>query len=175
MLIRRAILADAERMGYINAASWRTTYTGLISDAAFDKMTPEVMTTKWTNIISGVGNVSRFQFVAEVEGEIVGYVGCGQNRHEATSAFGWEVYALYLLKEYQGKGIGKRLMQEAIREMYDEGARSFIIYVLSTNLPARRFYESFKPDFTTEQKITIDGIEYDDTGYGWSDITRLLA
>lgn len=170
MLIRHATLADAERMGFINATSWRTTYTGLIDEHAFDAMTHEAMVAKWTRIITHYATNSSFVFVAEVDGEVVGYVSCGPNRHPDQSQFEWELLALYLLKEYQGKGIGNALFSEAVNEMKKLGVKSFILYVLSSNTPSRRFYESFKPDFTDTTKVMIDEIEYDDTYYGWSAI-----
>jgi ribosomal protein S18 acetylase RimI-like enzyme len=171
MLIRHATLADAERMGFINATSWRTTYTGLINERAFDAMTHEAMVAKWTRIITHYATNSSFVFVAEIDGEVVGYVSCGPNRHPEQSQFEWELLALYLLKEHQGKGIGKALFCKAINEMKELGVRSMILYVLSSNTPSRKFYESFKPDFTDTAKVIIDEIEYDDTYYGWSDIS----
>lgn len=173
MLIRHATLADAERMGFINASSWRTTYTGLIDERAFEKMTHEVMVAKWTRIITNYATTSSFAFVAEINGEIVGYVSCGPNRHPDQSQFEWELLALYLLKEHQGKGIGKVLFSEAVKEMLRLDVKSMVLYVLSSNTPSRKFYESFKPDFTDTAKVIIDEIEYEDTYYGWSDITTL--
>jgi ribosomal protein S18 acetylase RimI-like enzyme len=170
MLIRHATLADAERMGFINASSWRTTYTGLIDERAFDAMTHEAMVAKWTRIITHYATNSSFAFVAEIDGEVVGYVSCGPNRHPDQSQFEWELLALYLLKEHQSKGIGKALFCEAVNQMKQLEVKSFVLYVLSSNTPSRKFYESFKPDFTDTAKVIIDQIEYDDTYYGWSDI-----
>ncbi len=170
MLIRHATLADAERMGLINAASWRTTYTGLIDERAFDVMTHEAMVAKWTRIITHYATNSSFIFVAEIEGEVVGYISCGPNTHADQSQFEWELFAVYLLKEHQGKGIGKALFLEAIIEMKRLHIKSLVLYVLSSNAPSRKFYESFKPDCTGSAKVVIDEIEYDDTYYCWSDI-----
>jgi len=175
MLIRHATLADAERMGFINAASWRTTYTGLIDERTFEKMTPEVMVAKWTRIITNYTKTSSFSFVAEVDGEVVGYVSCGPNRHTTQSQFEWELLALYLLKEHQSKGFGKALFCEAVNEMKRLHVKSMILYVLSSNMPSRKFYESFKPDFTGSAKVMIDEIEYNDTYYVWSDIATFSS
>lgn len=170
MLIRHATLADAERMGFINAASWRTTYKGLIDDRAFDVMTHEAMVAKWTRIITHYATNPSFALVAEVDGEVVGYISCGPNTHPDQSQFEWELFAVYLLKEHQGKGIGKALFCEAVNEMKRLGVKSLVLYVLSSNTPSRKFYESFKPDFAGSAKVMINEIEYDDTYYGWSDI-----
>ena len=52
-----------------------------------------------------------------------------------------EVYAIYLLEEYQGRGIGYRLMCEACEKLktYDRIA----LWVLEGNEKAIRFYERF--------------------------------
>lgn len=173
MTIRHTTLKDAERIGFINSASWRTTYTGLIDEKAFEAMTPETMLAKWTNIISICASTKSFVLVAEEEKEIVGYIFCGPNDSADTKEFEWILFGLYLLQEYQGKGIGKALFVEAVKEMKHLQAHSFALYVLSSNTKARTFYESYKPVHIHNTKIIIDGIEYDDTFYGWSDITAI--
>lgn len=168
MQIRHATLADVETLGEINFKSWRTTYEGLIEGGMPVKLTPEEMYAKWERTLSRIeDNSDRFVLIAEVEGQTVGYSVCGKNRKEELSEYDWELYAIYLLKEFQGKGVGKALFKESVKEMNHRGANSFILFVLTTNTPSVVFYESFKPDFKHDSIIILEGNEYPHTGYGW--------
>lgn len=85
-----------------------------------------------------------------------------------------ELYAIYLLAEYQGLGIGKRLLSETVQEMKKQGVRSFILFVLEGNEKAEKFYRSFSPDFECEKTILFDDISYNEKGYGWSHLEGIL-
>src|SRR5688572_7218353 len=171
MLIRQATLLDVESLSSVNFRSWKTTYEGLIEGGMPIPLNEDGMRMKWTNSIT-ISNQSqeKFVFVAEVDDQIVGYSVCGKNRKDEITNFDWELYAIYLLKEYQGKGLGTQLFSHSVNEMKQRGARSFILFVLATNLPSVRFYESFCPDFRIDNTVTIAEKEYPHTGFGWSDI-----
>ncbi len=172
--IREARSEDAETIAKINIASWRTTYRGLIEDATLDAMNSEEYLKKWNNIFNTLGANENFCFVAEnTSGDVVGYSLCGKNRN-AKFDFNGEIFAIYLLKEFQGQGIGKKLFLQSVHEFKKRDIASFLLFVLSSNSPSRKFYESFNPDFTTEETITIDKRQYYDFCYRWSDIEAIL-
>ncbi|HET9136793.1 MAG TPA: GNAT family N-acetyltransferase, partial [Candidatus Kapabacteria bacterium] len=107
-IIRPAVISDAEAMARINIDSWRETYSGLIAQETLDAMADEEYIAKWQRILSPENDLNGFRFVAEIGSTMVGYVGAGVSRNE-TLGYDGELYALYLLKEYHGKGIGKAL------------------------------------------------------------------
>src|ERR1043165_9161984 len=114
-IIRPTIISDAEAIARINIDSWRETYSGLIAPETLDAMTDEEYNAKWKRILDPTNSVNGFRFVAEIDSTIVGYVGAGVPRDESLGYEG-ELYALYLLKRYHGKGIGKGLFLQAVRE-----------------------------------------------------------
>ncbi|MEV5877370.1 GNAT family N-acetyltransferase [Streptomyces sp. NPDC052101] len=52
-----------------------------------------------------------------------------------------EVYALYVLPDLIGEGIGRRLLGEAHAQMKNQGFGASALWVLCDNHRARRFYE----------------------------------
>ena len=171
--IRQARAEDAPGIARVNIESWHSTYRGLIADATLDGMKPDKYLIKWNDIFRTMETNENFCFVAENEiNEVIGYSLSGKNRH-INFNYEAELYAIYLLKEYQGHGIGKKLFIKSLEEFMKLGIRSFIVFVLSSNLNSRKFYESFQPDHTANETITIDNGQYCDICYGWSDIANI--
>jgi ribosomal protein S18 acetylase RimI-like enzyme len=71
-----------------------------------------------------------FILVAEVEGQIAGYVCYGQNSKTKST---WDIYWLAVAHEQQGKGIGRQLM--AMTEKNIRAAHGKLIIVETSSLP----------------------------------------
>jgi hypothetical protein len=48
-----------------------------------------------------------------------------------------------------------------------------LVWVLTNNTQARRFYEVLGGHYVREQNITIGGVDLTEVAYGWKDITGL--
>lgn len=95
--IRRATVADAERIAFVHVTAWRETYRGLVPDNALDSLSIPDRTGKWTQILrdeTSVGQQSTF--VADEHGEVVGFANGGICRSELLARDN-ELYAIYLL------------------------------------------------------------------------------
>jgi GNAT superfamily N-acetyltransferase len=79
------------------------------------------------------------QYVAEVDGEIVGFVGYGPGRDPGYEDLR-ELYFIYVLPEYTRRGIGKQLGDAAWPASYT--------WLWERNRPALAFYRrlAFSPD-----------------------------
>jgi ribosomal protein S18 acetylase RimI-like enzyme len=62
-----------------------------------------------------------------------------------------EVFDLVVKNEYQRRGIGTRLMQEAAALLKDRGAQEMTLSVATANTPAIAFYEKFGMHTATHQ------------------------
>ena len=62
-----------------------------------------------------------------------------------------EVFAIYILSQYYGKGIGYRLMQTALSELADHS--KIAVWVLKENTKAIRFYERCGYRFDGREQI----------------------
>ena len=53
-----------------------------------------------------------------------------------------EVYAIYVLPEWWGRGAGRLLMAHVVRALAEAGQDDITLWVLEGNQRARRFYEA---------------------------------
>ena len=78
--------------------------------------------------------------VAEVEGGMMGFANLGAARDEPEAETG-ELFAIYVLPEASGGGVGRALMAETLARLRAEGFAEAILWVLEDNPRTRRFYE----------------------------------
>jgi GNAT superfamily N-acetyltransferase len=78
--------------------------------------------------------------VAEQAGEVVGFAHLGPARDEPLEDLG-ELYAIYVLPDAWGGGVGQALMAETLARLQAEGFDRAILWVLEDNPRTRRFYE----------------------------------
>ena len=88
--------------------------------------------------------------------------------------FAGELYAVYLLEEYQRKGIGRRLVGELCAWLLTQGLTSMYTWALEDN-PYRRFYESLGGAEFRRQTMTLHGHDLVEVAYGWDDISSLAS
>jgi len=80
--------------------------------------------------------------VAEADGVVAGYVMLHQSIPLPSHEHVLEVNGLAVAPDQQGRGIGRRLMEEAKAEAVRRGARKLSLRVLAPNATARRLYEA---------------------------------
>ncbi|WPP35147.1 GNAT family N-acetyltransferase [Bacillus sonorensis] len=166
--IRKAVLADAKGIARVHVDSWKTTYANIVPDDYLQGLTYEKREQIWIKNIP-LGGV----YAAENnEGEIVGFSSGGAERSGKYSGFDGELYAIYILKEYQGHGIGKALFKQIIDEIKGMGLRSMIVLVLKENV-SRLFYEALGGQKIDAIEVEIGGRKLSELVYGWEDIRTL--
>ena len=137
---------DIDGKAYVHWKSWQETYPGLVDQNYLDNLTLEKcqnIARRWPDNI----------IVAELDGKIVGFSGYGSCRNPGMDGCG-EVYAIYILKEAQGLGIGRKLMDAAFEKLSEYN--TIVIWVLKGNTNAFGFYEHYGFRFHgTEAPIMI--------------------
>ena len=73
---------------------------------------------------------------------IVGFIGVGSNQSEEAIDSQGELFALYVEPDFQGRGIGSKLMEKGIEALRFEGFTSALLWVAEENFLARAWYES---------------------------------
>ncbi len=172
-IIREASPADAPGVARVQVDTWRTAYRGMVSDSYLDNMSYEASAERWGRAFSDPDN--RFvRYVAEDgEGKIVGFAAGGPQRSDVAGYSG-QLYAIYVLQDQQGKGIGQKLARAVAQGLVERGMRSMIVWALTENRSACRFYESLGGVWVREQEFELDGLMLKETGYGWEDISGFV-
>jgi len=169
MNIRKAVLSDAKGIAKVHVDCWKTTYKNIVSDQYLMKLTYESREQIWINNIPN-GSV----YVAEnKEGEIIGFSSGGIERSGKYNGYEGELYAIYILKEYQGNGIGKALVQPVVKEITELGLNSMLVLVLEDNI-SRLFYESLGGKKIDTVEVEISGKKLSELVYGWEDIRAIF-
>jgi ribosomal protein S18 acetylase RimI-like enzyme len=104
-LIRQANANDLEIMAKINTNAWKINYKGIIDDDYLEKRTVEnfIKTRKETKWIENK-NINTFLY--EEKNIIKGFV----SGYKTNGKYDYEIQGLYVGVEYQGKGIGTKLL-----------------------------------------------------------------
>lgn len=171
MLIREANQTDTFGIAKVQVDSWRTTYKGIVPESYIASLTYEDREGRWREFFSEVNN--QFAFVAEIgEKNIVGFASGGRNRGDEDIHEG-ELYAIYLLHEYQRRGMGRLLVKAIVERLLQRGMSSMLVWVLAEN-PFRAFYEALGGKYVSEKEIVIGGATLIEVAYGWEDLNRLL-
>src|SRR5690242_16483848 len=102
--IRAATVEDAAAIAHVHVESWRSTYAGIVPDAYLAGLDETLRVKLWQEWLSGGAVV----LVAERKGEVVGFAHAGRIREPVETADA-ELYSLYLLRDAQGRGIGRGL------------------------------------------------------------------
>jgi len=172
-LIRVATPADAPAIAQVRVYAWRTTYKGMIPDAYLAAMKVEDSAALWEKILTAAPN-SASVFVAENSGGIVGFA-AGNKLAEPKHGLDAELTAVYLVRDAQRAGIGRRLVGTVAASQRAHGATGLIVWVIAGNKAARAFYEMLGAELLVEQAFTWDGMDMVEAGYGWRDLDALIA
>lgn len=168
MLIRKATLGDASGIAKVQVDTWKTTYKGIVPDDYLDATTYESREQKWKLILTE-GNA----YVAEDKGRIIGFSSGGTERTQKYPEFKGELYAIYILEEYQRKGLGKKLLQPVVNDLLHKQIDTMTVTVLEDN-PSKLFYESLGAVMLDSLQVEMAGEKLPERVYGWKDIRKLL-
>ena len=165
--VREARQEDAAAIARVHVDSWRTSYRGIVPEGFLADMSYEDFEDRWRGYLRGVENPHWAYRVAELpSGRIAGFACGGPQRGPAYTVYAGELYALYLLREHQRAGIGRRLFGSVARGLAEGGGTSLLTWVLARN-PSRHFYEAVGGELLGSQEIEIGGARLEEVAYGW--------
>lgn len=159
--IRVANVTDAAAIAHVHVASWLTTYEEILPKEYLSSLRESDRVPLWQDWLTR----DICAFVAEVGGEIVGFSAGGGIR-DPIHDYDSELYTLYLLKEVQGQGVGKALLEAVAKALDQKDFRSMLVWVLEQS-PAVRFYEKVGAQLVMRKEIEIGGIRLYESALGW--------
>lgn len=141
--IRPARMEDAPQIAAVNAQSWKAAYHGLIPQTYLDGLEPAQRVGRWEQTLSEVDWTLSGILVADAGASLLGFIYYAPSRDDdADQDRVGEIYAEYVVPDAWGKGIGRQLMDTALKRVIAVGHDQASLWVLDTNTRARRFYES---------------------------------
>jgi len=129
--IRPASTKDAQEIVGIKNTTWKDTYKNLIDPQYLNslKKSKEVIK-KWQNrIIKATENQNTHLWVACNSSNVIGFIWAGKARQPSVEDLDYEIYAFYILPEYQHQGIGKKLFVTFTDTIKDD----FFLWMLKDN------------------------------------------
>jgi GNAT superfamily N-acetyltransferase len=172
MLIRPAQPADAMAVAGVHVRSWQAAYRNIVPDDYLNQLRPEDRAAKYD---FASRDPLKPQTIVAVEERL------NQSIHGFTTIMGFattmpvtdsdmpaygELCALYVDPQHWGKGLGVALVSAARARMFEHGFRKAILWVLTGNVRAERFYQNdgWAAD-GIRRKATVWGIEVDEIRY----------
>ena len=153
-------------MARVHVRSWRESFAGVVPQSFLDKMSVEVRAKAFEE---GFSAPCYRMYVAEVPGQgVIGFADFGGAR-EAVGGYEGELYAIYLLPEFQRKGVGERLFRQGVEFLRRGGKSSMYLLVLEVS-PYRKFYEKMGGRVVGRKEMEIEGAAYDELIYGWDSL-----
>jgi RimJ/RimL family protein N-acetyltransferase len=132
-VIRPATAEEAEAVARVHLETWRVAYAHVFPREELEDFSAER--------VSRRAELHRRAppIVAEVDGQIVGFVSVGSATDAGADG---ELYAIYVVPTHWGTGVGRALIEAGEERLRELGHHEAVLWVLEDNPRARRFYEA---------------------------------
>ena len=140
--LRQAGVADAPAIGALHVAAWRAAYQGIFPDDMLAGLSVEQFGERHRKRLLEPDPADAHVWVAESPRGIIGFTIGGSARDADLPSTAGEVYAIYLLPEALGRGVGRALFAQSLSLLGAQGKIEVIVWVGDANARARRFYEA---------------------------------
>lgn len=167
MVVRPAVPGDAAALAAVHVLTWQAAYRGLLSQDYLDALHPSQREPGWRRWLGEIQPPAAVLVWVQEEADPAGFVAVTPSRDpDAAPGETGEITAIYLLPSSQGRGAGRELMAAAVRHLTVSGFRQATLWVLESNVRARRFYEAagWRPDGASKVDESL-GIRLDEVRY----------
>jgi GNAT superfamily N-acetyltransferase len=160
---REATVADCAAVARVHVTSWRASFKGIVPQSFLDNMSVEHRAKAFEMRFT---TADYMMYVAEgEESGIIGFADFGASR-DSIDGYEAELYAIYLLPEFQGRGIGAGLFRRGVKDLMKAGVSTLYLLALEVS-PYRSFYEKMGGRIIAKRQKEIDGDVFDVLVYGW--------
>jgi ribosomal protein S18 acetylase RimI-like enzyme len=127
---------DFEAVGRVHWRSRSAAYAHILAPETLGGGSAEALGEWWSERWKWEQETHRLT-VADRDGEIVGFTYVGPSETDGAV----ELYAIHVVPELVGTGIGRELMANALEQLKEIGGERAVLWVLEENDRARRFYD----------------------------------
>lgn len=170
--IRPAGPDDADAIACVQQTSWQESYHDKLPASVIHRAGAVWGPGHWRRILSEQ-DPQEIALVLDAEDfGVLGFGAFGPQRGNVPG-FAGEIYSLYLMPQIQRQGVGTRLMQAMARVMVARGLSSALVWSLSSNMAARRFYCALGAVPIGPRVTKLFGEDVAEASYGWHDLSAL--
>lgn len=167
---RDATPTDADLLSRLSIAGWRETYAGEMPETVLGRMetNPNHDPASWHRRLKR-RPPDRWTRIVETDGgDPVGFLWFGREEGRLPGHAG-EIEKIYLLKQAQGRGLGRALMADTFQTLEAADLFPVAIWVFDFNLGAMDFYRKLggRPLGRIETVFEAEGRPFRETAYGW--------
>ena len=173
MLVRTATVDDAQEIARVHVEGWLSTYRSILPPSVFAEISIQQREIFWNERLAETRVDSVITVGCDAAGSVQGFAFGGPERSGHLGCDG-ELYAIYLLEQARGLGLGTELVRQMASGLRAAGCTSMAVWVLALN-PYRRFYERLGGRPIAEQEIERGGQVFLEIAYGWPDISPLTS
>lgn len=173
VIIRSPSPGDAGDIARVHVDAWRETYDEILPTEVLEALSYQRREQHWHQVLSDPSSDTVLYVLDRAREGIKGFVAVGPERDQVQGYDG-ELYAIYLLKEIQGQGYGRRMFEVGAEALRQKGFQSMALWVLKDN-PSRGFYEHLGGVEVGEKPIEIGEREYMELAYGWPKLEEISS
>ena len=156
MKIEKAQIEDVKSIVEINIKEWKNTYKGIFPDKFLDNLTKE------EESIEKCKNKLNEYIVCKINNKVVGFLRFGKNKKGYNDNYA-EIYALYIDKDYQRKGIGTALINYAFENLTPNYKYVLISTLLQND--ANLFYKKIGGKLIDKIIFSLENSDYEENLY----------
>jgi ribosomal protein S18 acetylase RimI-like enzyme len=161
LVLREATLSDLRPLAELHVRTFNETHVGPFGSGP----TYSTREWQWREKLSE-SDATHFVLVLETETkQLVGFIWCHPTNDNPTWAA--RLNKIYLLREYQRRGLGKRMVAAAVDRLLEHGLTSMALFTEADNEPACNFYEQLGGERQLNERGDFEGM------YGWADLRKL--
>ena len=173
MVIRLAGSKDSTEIAALHAASWRTSYHGVLGDEYLDRRILSERTGVWRERFRAP-HLTQYVVVAEERDAIVGFACAYGSEHDQ---WGTKLDNLHISPSQKRKRIGTKLIADvAAWSSKNYPGTGIFLWVFEQNLPAQHFYEHLGGIVAGDTIWTApDGTAVKELLYLWKSAEELIG
>jgi GNAT superfamily N-acetyltransferase len=182
-IIGHATVRSAPGIARVYVDTWRSAYAGVLPDRVLLGMSVERQANEWAWVIRNRADSQSVMVAAEVGHGVVGMASLGQGRTSDLPPAGrfapgagtvGEIYTLYVLPEFQERGIGRQLLAAAFSALLSRGIERAYLWTIRDH-QARFFYERMGGTTIAERKQKLWGTDVPQLAFGWADLKAAVG
>ncbi len=174
--VRKAQPGDEKAIADVQIRAWKETYRSILPAPLATPWENNDLERIWRDRIARTQNSSTTIVVADAVADsddtVVGFGICGKGRDRVLPATA-EIPLLYILRQFHGHGLGRRLMRSLASHACESGHSTTGLWVLSANEQAVRFYRALGGIQAVERHGRFGGHVTHELGFIWP--SALLA